>query len=181
MAIAEEKARLRSEMRAKLRAMPEKERAEQSARISDWLIQQLPVGATVLSFAALKTEPNLDLLIEADLRLVFPRVVGDGQLDLWRVVDLDRDLAVGAFGIREPLETQCQLAQLTEIEAILVPGVAFCAADGARLGQGGGFYDRILSETEVSKLGVCFRQQLLDQIPTEEHDARVDQIALWSG
>lgn len=163
-----------------LRAMPEDERAEQSARICEWLVQQLPVGATVLTFAALKTEPNLDSLIEADLKLVFPRVIGDGQLDFWRVTDLNQDLAVGAFGIREPVESRCEQAQLTDLNAILVPGVAFCAADGARLGQGGGFYDRLLKEAEVGKIGVCFTQQLLDRIPLERHDARVEKIALWS-
>jgi 5-formyltetrahydrofolate cyclo-ligase len=69
---------------------------------------------------------------------------------------------------------------LDEIDLILVPGLAFSRTDRARLGQGGGFYDRLLRGALAQKIGVCFKQQLLAEIPAEPHDERVDQIACWA-
>ena len=43
---------------------------------------------------------------------------------------------------------------------------------GCRLGQGGGFYDRFLPlvRDDCVTCGVCFREQLLDDLPVERHD-----------
>ena len=60
---------------------------------------------------------------------------------------------------------------------MLVPGVSF-KSDGCRLGRGKGFYDKYMSmeDFRAYKLGVCFLQQLVDVIPVEEHDIRMDEI-----
>jgi 5-formyltetrahydrofolate cyclo-ligase len=54
---------------------------------------------------------------------------------------------------------------------VIVPGVAF-TRDGDRLGQGGGWYDRFLAgvRPDCTVIGVCFDEQLVDQLPTEPHD-----------
>jgi 5-formyltetrahydrofolate cyclo-ligase len=58
-----------------------------------------------------------------------------------------------------------------------VPGVAFTAA-GHRLGQGGGWYDRFLSGLRpgVARIGVCFAECLVDELPTEAHDVIMDLV-----
>ena len=162
-----------------LRAMSAEERAAQSVEICNWLFGRLPAGATVLTFANLPTEPDLTPLWDRDLRLVFPRVCGDGALDLWLTGDPAADLSPGAYGIGEPSPECCAEVTLASIDVILTPGIAFKKENGVRLGQGGGFYDRLFSEARASTIGICFRQQLLDDVPTEAHDARVDQIAVW--
>jgi 5-formyltetrahydrofolate cyclo-ligase len=60
---------------------------------------------------------------------------------------------------------------------ILVPGVAFTRA-GQRLGRGGGYYDRLLSAlpAKAVRLGVCFELQIVDELPSEPHDMRVDGV-----
>jgi 5,10-methenyltetrahydrofolate synthetase len=63
-------------------------------------------------------------------------------------------------------------------DIILVPGLAFTRA-GGRLGRGGGFYDRFLNGLErgaVLVWGVCFRGQMVEELPLEEHDQRVDRV-----
>ncbi|MCH2139715.1 MAG: 5-formyltetrahydrofolate cyclo-ligase [Phycisphaerales bacterium] len=78
-------------------------------------------------------------------------------------------------GLREPHEND--VIPLTEIAAVLVPGIAF-DTEGGRLGRGGGFYDRFLAclpDTCVT-IGVCFRQQLRDRIPREPHDRVVATV-----
>ena len=54
---------------------------------------------------------------------------------------------------------------------MVVPGLAFDPR-GARLGYGGGWYDRVLGEVPVS-IGVCYDCQLIAHVPCEAHDQRV--------
>jgi 5-formyltetrahydrofolate cyclo-ligase len=64
-----------------------------------------------------------------------------------------------------------------EIDLILIPGLAF-TRKGERLGRGGGYYDRFLARVGLRavKLGICFKEQLLEELPIESHDARVDRV-----
>lgn len=161
-------------MRALLRAMSGEVRAEKSARICTELSGPLEPGTLILTFASLPTEPDLGQLWGCGLRLAFPRVAGE-KLELWRVA-APEDLAPGAFGIREPIPERCERVEMAEIGVALVPGLAFHAESGARLGQGGGFYDRLLARRELPTIGVCFREQLLAEIPVEAHDQRVGRV-----
>ncbi len=67
-------------------------------------------------------------------------------------------------------------------DLVIVPGLAF-TADGGRLGQGGGWYDRFLSRIrpDCTTVGVCFVEQLLDALPTEPHDIAVDHVVTEHG
>jgi 5-formyltetrahydrofolate cyclo-ligase len=62
-------------------------------------------------------------------------------------------------------------------DVVIVPGLAFTAA-GERLGQGGGWYDRFLAECrdDCVAVGVGFREQVLDSLPTEDHDVVLDLV-----
>jgi 5-formyltetrahydrofolate cyclo-ligase len=68
------------------------------------------------------------------------------------------------------------------VDVVIVPGVAF-APDGARLGQGGGWYDRFLASVrpDCTSVGVGFDPQIVDALPTEPHDIRLDSIVTESG
>lgn len=65
-----------------------------------------------------------------------------------------------------------------DLDVVVVPGLAF-TADGRRLGQGGGHYDRLLPRLRPDCLtvGACFAEQLVADLPTEPHDHRVDHVA----
>ena len=62
-------------------------------------------------------------------------------------------------------------------DVVIVPGLAF-TVEGDRLGQGGGWYDRFLSNTATgcTKIGVGFDLQVIDSIPTEPHDVALDFV-----
>lgn len=81
------------------------------------------------------------------------------------------------FGIMEPREETIQPISLSEIEFIVVPGVAFDRR-GKRLGLGGGYYDRLLEKTKDTALAVAlaFDFQIISTIPTQDHDQEVDMI-----
>lgn len=82
-------------------------------------------------------------------------------------------LELGSFHIEEP--TGEDFADPEEIELIVVPAVAYDNA-GNRLGRGKGFYDRLLSTTKATKIGVGYDFQLVESIPAEEHDIPVDIV-----
>ena len=81
----------------------------------------------------------------------------------------------GAFGIIEPIVTPQSVSIEREIDLIIVPGVAFDRQLN-RMGRGRGFYDRLLSTLSVPKIGIGYSFQLLDQIPVEEFDKKMDLV-----
>lgn len=99
-----------------------------------------------------------------------PRVNGV-NLD---ILPYDRSrLELGAFHIEEPVGDE--LTDPAEIELIVVPAVAYDRR-GNRLGRGKGFYDRLLSTTKATKIGVGYDFQLVDEIAVEPHDVPVDMV-----
>lgn len=82
-------------------------------------------------------------------------------------------LELGAFHIEEP--TGNNTIDPEEIELIVVPAVAYDRY-GNRLGRGKGFYDRLLASTKATKVGVGYEFQLVENIPVEPHDVKMDII-----
>lgn len=131
----------------------------------------------VLLYHALPDEVDTSLLLDNALRLgkrvLLPRVVGD-ELEL-RIYSPET-LCPGAFGIMEPEGDVFTVEQYSEIELAVIPGMAFDRS-GARLGRGKGYYDRLLPLLpKAYKIGLCFPFQLLDFIPSEEHDVRMNEV-----
>jgi len=68
------------------------------------------------------------------------------------------------------------------VDVVIVPGTAFTRS-GLRLGQGGGWYDRFLPRTRSACvwIGVGFEPQLVDSLPVEAHDVRLDLVITDAG
>lgn len=82
-------------------------------------------------------------------------------------------LELGAFHIEEPTGQNTIPAE--EIELVIVPAVAYDRS-GNRLGRGKGFYDRLLATTKATKIGVGYEFQIVDEIPAEPHDVKMDMV-----
>ena len=97
------------------------------------------------------------------------------QLQLHRVHQLD-ELVAGGWDIREP-HADAKIVTPNELDFILVPGVAFDRA-GFRIGYGKGFYDKLLFAVSPAstRLSAAFDCQIVDAVPNEAHDQRVDII-----
>ena len=130
---------------------------------------------TVLLYHSLKDEVDTHEFIRKWSRLkriLLPVVVGD-DLEL-RVYTGPDDLAIGAYGIEEP--TGSRFTDYAAIGFIAVPGVAF-DRNGNRLGRGKGYYDRLLPRIPAAyKAGICFPYQLVEEVPAEPFDIRMDEI-----
>lgn len=129
---------------------------------------------TILLYHSLKDEVYTHAFIEkwaTNKRIVLPVVVGD-ELEL-RLYTSPADLCIGAYGIAEP--TGQLFTDYRTIDLAVIPGVAF-DPEGRRLGRGKGYYDRLLPHIPAFKLGLCFPFQLIEKIPTEEFDIRMNAV-----
>jgi 5-formyltetrahydrofolate cyclo-ligase len=174
------KARLRTRSLAARGAMSGPERAEAAALVCHRLLAlpELQTARVVLGYAAFGTEcdvdPVLDTLIGRGAGVLLPWVDGD-DLRIARVRDLSAGVAPGWRGVREPRPEGRRPARPDRVEVALVPGVAFDRS-GARLGYGGGHFDRLLARLAAAAavIGVAYGTQVLDSLPSEPHDRRVD-------
>ena len=179
------KQRIRWQMRARMAAVAAGARRSASARIAEAVMASDPWRASdaVLAFSATKGEPEIGTVLAASLSqgriLALPRVGADGIV-FHRVLRLEQ-LRPGYRGILEPgADTSRLPAGAWDQALLIVPGVAFDAA-GGRLGRGGGHYDRFIAagrQLEVGwrVVGICLEEQLVDQVPMDTSDERVDEV-----
>jgi len=138
-------------------------------------VAELPEFAeagTVMAFKSFGTEIDTDplfarLAVEGK-RLILPRVEATGIVP----ADGDTPLVASKFGVLEPSGPPVDVA---EIDLVIVPGLAFTLA-GDRLGYGRAYYDRFLPTVPAPTVGVCFVDQLVDEMPVDAHDVRVDRV-----
>jgi 5-formyltetrahydrofolate cyclo-ligase len=135
-------------------------------------MSQYDVAATVMAFSGMATEPDTDGLFARLARdgkvLVLPRLRG-GAIEPALV---GGGFSSGQFGILEPTG---EAVDPTSIDLVIVPGVAFTLA-GDRLGHGRAYYDRFLPSTKAFTVGACFSEQIVDDMPVEAHDVRLDRV-----
>lgn len=136
---------------------------------------------TFFGYNALNTEAGTYLimkrLLEMGKKLALPRVILSKKTLIWHyVLDLEKDVVPGAYGILEPGENLPEAHALKE-GIVLVPGVAFDRY-GNRIGFGAGYYDKFLSENEeLIKIGLCYSVQISEEeIPVEDHDVSMNII-----
>ena len=146
--------------------------------LRDWLAGRQ--GLSIASFASLPGEPML-LPLLADLpghRWFFPRVSG-GSME-FHLADA-ATFSAGPFGILEP-PAGAPTTHVREIDVFLCPGMGFTAS-GSRIGRGKGYYDRALasSRPDAIRIGVCFNEQVLAEIPTDPHDQPMHFLATPAG
>jgi len=94
-------------------------------------------------------------------------------------------LVDGPWGLVRPDPAKATLLEKQEeIDLVVVPGIAFDRR-GHRIGFGGGFYDRFLANVQVVKVGLCYDDLILQEIPNEPHDVPMDivvaQTATYQG
>jgi 5-formyltetrahydrofolate cyclo-ligase len=110
--------------------------------------------------------------------LVLPGVERDSRaLQLYQVRDPSRQLVAGVWGIRQPRADLCPTIHASQLDFVLVPGVAFTRRC-ERLGYGGGYYDRFIRSFARRPLLVAatFSLQILPELPVSESDQRIDCV-----
>ena len=165
-------------------AMPARIRQEKSLSIcqhlQDWPAFQK--SKLTLAYCSFNGEPDLAPLLAQQRSWGLPRC--EGKSLLWHrwFPTSQWPLRTGTYGIVEPDPNSPQV-EPHKVDLILVPCVA-CDVNGYRLGYGGGFYDRMLSDrTWADKLtiGIVFEYARLPQIPRDDWDVPLGGICTESG
>ena len=148
-AIIDEKSRMRAELRKWRRGLASAEIDHRSAVICEALITEVK-SSTPSSV------------------MVFDSVPGEPRLRIFREWLSEHGIEI-AIPEDDP--------NPRNIDVVVVPGVAF-TADGHRLGQGGGWYDRFLADVgdETVTIGVCFVEQVVPALPQEPHDILLHRV-----
>jgi 5-formyltetrahydrofolate cyclo-ligase len=137
-------------------------------------------AATVAAYVSIGVEPGTGPLLESltamGKRVILPIVLPDLDLDwgTWRGASA---LAPARFGLLEPVD-RLGLDAVATADVVLVPGLAV-SAHGARLGQGGGSYDRALGRVPVGTPVACllYDEEVGIHVPTDPHDRPVNAVA----
>lgn len=147
--------------------------------------EEWTLAGSVLLYLPIRGEAETGLLAETAVdqgkRLLLPRVEkGARRLWLHQWSGTSGELVSGAYGIPEP-RPDLERVEPGEVDLVVVPGVAF-DRHGNRLGYGGGYYDRALPGMgRAFKVGLGFAFQVVDDLPAEAHDVRLDGLATDEG
>ena len=136
------------------------------------LLPQFAEAKNILLYNALPDELPTECMLKewCNLKNLFLPVVNGDNLVIKRYNK--EHVTVGAFGIIEPLGNE---VNSKIIDFIIVPGVAF-DRNLNRLGRGKGYYDRLLSVCNAFFAGIGYNIQVLENIPVEEHDIKMNCI-----
>ena len=169
----------KKELRAQIKALKKQHSKEQLMEQSEKILAKLEQhpdfvkSHKIMLYSALPDEVQTQAFLEKwhlKKQIILPTVVGDDIIP----VDFGKDttFAGGDFNILEPQNEPYK----GEFDLIVVPGVAF-DRKGNRIGRGKGYYDRFLCRhLNVKRIGICFDFQLVDEVPAEPFDIRMDEV-----
>ena len=181
------KREIRKRILALRNAMPREEIAAASLEIVKKLteMEQIRRASTLMVFLSFGSEVHTDDLIRwgwgEGKRIVVPLCCPETRELMPCRIDGFDELETGHYGIREPKASRLQPVPQREIDAVLIPAVAFDRR-GCRVGYGGGYYDRFLPEVpRAAKIGAAFACQIVAEIPADPYDVTVDRIVTEKG
>lgn len=177
---AEAKKAFRARLQREIVALTPQECLESDRALFDRFLSlpQVEKADTLFLFWGIPgREPETEYLVREltrqGKRVGLPRMLPGHQMEV-RQFDPRIPMKQAAFGIWEPSEEALLLSK-ADIDLALVPAVCYDRR-GYRLGFGGGYYDRWLEAFAGRTVGLCRGSLLQEQVPIEEHDARVDVV-----
>ena len=168
----ENKDELSREICARFMALPEYQRARTAMFYVDVRTE-------------VRTRQDLATALAHGKTIVVPWCNDQGELELFRLESME-DLALGMYKILEPKPELRHLPErqvdVKSLDIVMVPGVAF-TREGARMGHGKGYYDKLLEHArpDAPLVALAFECQLFPEIPTQSHDVFMDKIITEKG
>lgn len=187
-----DKTSLRKAMTKLRDGMAAEERSVRSAaacrHLTEWMQEQ--EIKSFMCYIPFRSELDTRTLVEwgweTGREVIVPKCYPAGRSMTLHRLDSWNALKAGAYGILEPDPAVCPpLPEAYKPELILAPGLAF-DGKGGRLGYGGGYYDRFADRLRqvwgedsqrVKWLGIAFEDQLVEDIPMQTHDKRMNGLA----
>ncbi len=144
------------------------------AELINFVAKHLRQDNYLASYCAFGSEIDTEEVNRSLPRVVLPAINGESKSLIWRQGSPD---TTSSLGFKQPSKHSNEVS-ISEIGLVLVPGLLF-ANNGARLGRGGGYYDRFLAELDpsVPTIGmVMSAEHLVSDVPVEKHDLTVSHL-----
>ncbi|WP_041068839.1 5-formyltetrahydrofolate cyclo-ligase [Candidatus Ishikawella capsulata] len=173
----------RNSIRQKMRSLRNSINAKQQQKITKLLIKKLvsylPIiqAKKIAIFLSIDGEPNtkplIKVLLEENKQIFLPVIKSYVENDLIFINYTPKTpLILNTFGILEPIINKDNILNLSDLDVMLVPLVAF-DRKGQRLGMGRGYYDRTLQNWQKYNflpIGIAHDFQLVEKLPTAKWD-----------
>ena len=173
--VISEKELIRERIKKKKQQLTDKEKEIEAANVFE-KIEALPefINAhNIMIYWSMPDElPTHNFIIRWSKKKTMLLPVVKGEDMLIKPFSTKEELKQGSLGIWEP---DTQKEYLNSIDLVIVPGVAF-DRNKSRLGRGKGYYDRYFINKRIVKIGVCFDFQLLESIPIDSFDIKMDKV-----
>ena len=178
MRLHELKNAVRIDLKQRRARIPAPERADKGQKIVEKLqkiddfINARAIFCYISYLSEVDTQALIDTFIERNLKLAVPKIIGETEMLAIRL-DNRQDLAADQRGILTPKSDQKATGPF---DIAITPGLGF-TNKGERLGYGRGYYDRWFANNSVkTKIAIAFELQIIDTLPTEDTDQRLDMI-----
>jgi 5-formyltetrahydrofolate cyclo-ligase len=179
------KAAIREQARKNRVAQPDKDAVSKRICAAFMALPEYAAAKTVMWYvdaaSEVRTRHTLPEALRGGKRIVVPYcIVETNELELFLLEDMS-DLVEGAYKILEPkAELRALPAKRVaaeELDLVMVPGTAFDPR-GGRMGQGKGYYDRLLAHArpDAPLVAIAFDCQVFDEIPVAAHDVFMDKV-----
>lgn len=171
-----DKKELRIRMKRVRSEISDKKEQEQKVHEKFYQMELYRKTDTFLCYYPLQDEwdliPFMDQAAKDGKKLLLPRMTGPRTMEFVPYIPGD-PMKEGPFHVMEPIGKAQEV--FSDASVILVPGLAFDSS-GGRMGYGAGFYDTYITDHPLKTLAFCFREQVIDRVPMEATDQRIDRI-----
>ncbi|MCK8815983.1 5-formyltetrahydrofolate cyclo-ligase [Natroniella sulfidigena] len=144
-------------------------------------LEEFEAAENIMFFVSFNNEVRTEFMIKEALKLgknvILPITDREeNRLLLSQLEDYDQELEESTYGILEPKEEYIRLIEPTELDLVVSPGLAF-DRELNRLGYGGGYYDRLLSQApQADKVAIAFHIQIVDEVVVGDYDIPMDKV-----
>jgi 5-formyltetrahydrofolate cyclo-ligase len=177
---------LRAELRERRRTRTSTERTSDTAELTGRL-EELTTSLGVTYLAAYLSTPDepptrdfLAWACRSGIKVILPISRADGLLD-WAPYDAEDEMS-DIQGMPAPTSEVLSPMTINDVGLILVPA-ATVDRSGMRMGWGQGYFDKTLGSMEKCPpvYAVIFDEELVDSVPSEVHDKRVNGVVTPGG
>lgn len=175
------KEELRQQIHAVLKSMPDNQYHIYSATICEKVLQEpliiegKTIAITISNKPEVDTTPLIEALWKLGKRVAVPKCNAKTKDMDFYIFQNFSELETVYMHLREPIPALTEHVEAADIDVIIVPGVVFDES-GYRIGYGGGFYDRYLTNYDGELIVLAFDEQVISNVPTEIHDLPVNQV-----
>ncbi len=175
-----DKQKFRVELKNRLSQMSEADKKLQSQNICSKLTQmpEFKKAGLIMIFLSLPHEVDTTPIIlcawQQGKSVSVPKVSWQQRHMLpVQINSLETGFSTDGYGLKNPVTGVP--VPLEDIDLVITPGLGF-DKKGNRLGRGGGYFDRFFSNENLKakKCAICFSQQVIDHVPTDDHDVPID-------